>query len=206
MPQAVEPMTDTREPAPNRIRWTRRQCEAIREAGILTGRYELIDGEIISKMGQNPPHAFVVRALLAWLAGLFGATHVQIQSTIHVADADPEHNDPEPDAAVTAQPYTAYTRQHPGPADLLLVIEVSDTTLRFDRTTKAALYARAGIGEYWVVDVTGRQIFVHRRPAPDGYAETTAYAEHETLAPLARPAGDVRPEDGVRVADLLPPV
>lgn len=187
------------EAAPGRIRWTRQQCAAIQEAGILTGRYELIEGEILVKMGQKPPHAFVIRALLAWLAQLFGVERVQIQSTIAVAVSDSDYNEPEPDAAVTTQPYTAYLERHPGPADLLLVIEVSDTTLRFDLSTKAALYARAGIDDYWVVDLAGRQIVVHRQPTPEGYQEIIAYAEAEELAPRARP------EARVRVASLLPP-
>lgn len=201
MPRAI-PLprrTPRSEPAPGRKRWTRKECDFLRDNNLLTGRYELVNGEIISKMGQNPPHAYVIRALLTWLTSVFGAQHVQIQSTIRVSDADGEHNEPEPDAAVTAQPYTAYIEQHPGPDDLLLVAEVSDTTLRFDRTTKAALYARAGIREYWIIDLAGRQVFVHRQPTPNGYTEITAYGADETLAPLARP------DDSVRVAELLPP-
>ena len=81
-----------------------------------------------------------------------------------------------------------------------LVVEVSDTTLRFDRTTKAALYARAGIREYWIVDITGRQVLVHRQPAAEGYAEIAAYTADESVAPLALP------DEAVRVADLLPPL
>lgn len=187
------------EPAPRRKRWTRKECDWLRENGLLTGRYELIDGEIIDKMGQNRPHAIVIVLLLQWLSATFGGDRVQCQLPINVAEADNEHNEPEPDGAAFAQPVTAYTERSPGPADLLLVVEVADTTLRFDRRTKAALYARAGIVEHWVIDIAGRQIFVHRRPAPDGYAQTVAYAAHETLAPLARP------EAAVRVAELLPP-
>ena len=66
-------MAYTYEPAPNRVRWTRAQCDAIREAGVLNGRYELIDGEVIAKMGQNPPHRLAVVLLHAWLAAVFGA-------------------------------------------------------------------------------------------------------------------------------------
>ncbi len=198
MPQIVEPIAYTSEPAPNRIRWTRAQCEAIRDAGILTGRYELIDGEIISKMGQKPLHRMAVVLLHTWLAAVFGALFVQTQAAISVGNADPNHNDPEPDAAVTAEPNTAYADRHPGPDDLLLVVEVSDTTLRFDRNTKAALNARAGIREYWIVDLIGRQIFVHRFPAPEGYAEISVYGVDEEVVALARP------DAPVRVADLLP--
>lgn len=201
MPRTLTPADNPPpETAPNRIRWTRQQCEAIQDAGILTGRYELIDGEILSKMGQKPPHRVALVLLHTWLAAVFGSLFVQIQSTIDLSTVSPDYDEPEPDAAVTAQPVTAYTERHPAPADLLLVVEVSDTTLRFDRTTKAALYARAGIREYWVVDIFGRQVFVHRQPTSDGYGEVTAYGAEESAATLARP------ESPVRVSDLLPPV
>ena len=94
MPQVAPPLLDTPERFPNRIRWTKSQCRAMQEAKILTGRFELIDGEIIPKMSQNPPHACAVRLLIAWLTTLFGVLHVQCQLPIAVADADPEHNNP----------------------------------------------------------------------------------------------------------------
>lgn len=188
------------EPVPNRIRWTRKQCEMMRDGGILTGRYELIDGEILSKMGQKPAHAYVIRALLTWLTGLFGAEYTQIQATIDLSDTSPDYDEPEPDAAVTAQPYTHFAERHPRPEDLLLLIEVSDTTLRFDLNAKANLYALAGIREYWTIDITGRRLIVHRQPSPTGYQEILAYNADEEIASLSRPD---RP---VRVAELLPRV
>jgi Uma2 family endonuclease len=199
MPEIVEPVPATGEPAPGRIRWTRRQCDAIRDAGVLTGRYELIDGEIISKMGQNPPHSVGSLLLREALTAIFGGLYVRVQTTIDVAEADPDHNEPEPDAAVTSQPGMAYAARHPGPADLLLVAEVSDTTLRFDRGAKALLYARAGIREYWALDVTGRALFVHRGPTPEGYADIARYGAGEVVSPLAKPGAQIR------VAELLPP-
>jgi Uma2 family endonuclease len=198
MPSSVNPLSIP-EPTPGRIRWTRSQCETIRAAGILTDRYELIDGEIISKMGQNPPHPLAVNLILRYLARIFGIERVRVQATIEVGDADPEHNDPEPDLAVTEEPADAYSQRHPGPAELVLVVEVSDTTLRFDRGVKALLYARAGIREYWVLDVGGRALYVHRRPAGDGYSEITRYTAEEQVAPTARP------EALTPVASFLPP-
>lgn len=198
MPQTVEPITGAPEPAPNRIRWTRAQCDAIREAGVLTGRYELIDGEIISKMGQKPPHTSALTLLMERLVALFGGLYVRIQSTIDVGAAHSAYNEPEPDAAVTSEPAAAYADRHPDPDDLVLVVEVSDTSLRFDRSTKAALYALAGIQEYWIVDLKGRQLLVHRQPAADGYVEITAFGPDESVAPLARP------HSPVRVGALLP--
>ena len=200
MPQIVEPLPNAPEPTPNRVLWTRAQCEAIRDVGILTGRYELIEGEVISKMGQKPSHRLAVVLLNVWLSAVFGALHVQTQATIDIGDADPDHNEPEPDAAVTVEPNTAYADRHPGPTDILLLAEVSDTTLRFDRTTKAMLYARAGIREYWIVNIAGRQVMVHRQPTSDGYANITAYGTDEMIATL------VRPDRGVLVSELLPPL
>lgn len=195
-PADIPPRPET---TPNRIQWTRAQCEAIREAGVLTGRYELIDGEIISKMGQKPEHTYVIRMLMAWLVRVFGAEHVLIQSTVELAERYPEYDEPEPDAAVTTRPAAAYASRHPLPGDLLLVVEVSDATLRFDRSAKAAVYAAAGIREYWIIDIPGRQAYVHRGPAGRGYAQIAAFGAEERLSTLARP------EESIRVGDLLPP-
>jgi Uma2 family endonuclease len=170
----------------------------MRDGGFLTGRYELIDGEIVSKMGQKPAHAYVIQAVLAWLASLVGAEYIRIQATIDLSDTGPDYDEPEPDAAVTVQPYTHFTDRHPRPEDLLLLIEVSDTTLRFDLNAKANLYARAGIREYWTVDITGRRLIVHRQPSPEGYREILVYSTEEDIAPLSHP------DKPIRVADLLP--
>ena len=67
------------------------------------------------------------------------------------------------------------------------MVEVSDSTLRFDLTVKAALYARAGIIEYWVLDINGRRLIVHRDPTPTGYRSVVAYGESEKVTPLAAP-------------------
>jgi Uma2 family endonuclease len=78
------------------------------------------------------------------------------------------------------------------PADLRLVVEVSDSTLGFDLTTKAELYARAGIAEYWVVDVAARRLIVHHEPREGLYRSVTAYNEEETVTPLASPGCEFR--------------
>jgi Uma2 family endonuclease len=123
---------------------------------------------------------------------------VQTQTTIEVATDDQPTNRPEPDALVLARPDNEIEGT-PAGGDLALVAEVSDATLRDDLHTKAALYARADIPEYWVLDVPTRRLFVHRNPVAGNYAETVAYAETDTIAPLAAP------EAAVRIADLLPP-
>lgn len=187
------------EAAPNRKRWSRRECAFLVQSGLLTGRYELVNGEVIVKMGQNPPHAYVITRIMTWLVALFGGDFVRVQLPIDVADADNEMNEPEPDAAVLARPAEAFLASNPGPSDLLLVVEVADATLRFDLRNKAVLYARAGIADYWVVDLPGRRIVVHRQPGPEGYGEVLEYQEAERVSPLSRP------EAGIAVADLLPP-
>lgn len=187
MPRAAEPVRGRREPTPDRIRWTRGQCEAKRDAGFLTGRCELVDGEIISKMGDNPPHSTAAGLLQDWLTEVFGSSCVRVQDTVDVGDADPEHNQPHPDVVVTRLPRKAYASRHPGPEDSLLLAEAADTSVNFDRTTKAALYALAGVQEYWLLDIRGRRLFVHRTPGPGGYRDVAVYGADETLATLARP-------------------
>ena len=185
------------ESVPARKRWTRAECEMLERAGFLPQRYELIAGEIYDKMTVNPPHSITLMILAIWLEQVFGRPFVRTQDPIHLPH---EESKPEPDVIVMREPVTIYHQQHPSPTDLLLVAEVSDSTLAFDLKEKAALYARAGIAEYWVADVVGRRFLVHRQPTSRGYQEITIYTENETLSPLARP------ESSVCVADLLPSI
>jgi Uma2 family endonuclease len=186
------------DPFPNRIRFTRRLCSTLYDSGYLTERYELIDGEILLRMGNGPAHRNALILVHAWLASVFGLLSIQNQSAIDVGTADPEHNEPVPDLAVTKAPPSHYAEANPGPEDLSLVVEIADTSLRTDRTVKASLYARAGIQEYWVVDVNGRRIYVYRQPDPAGYKEVAVYGETESIATLARP------NDVISVAAILP--
>lgn len=185
---------------PHRKRWTREECRKLHAAGFLMGRYELIDGEIIEKMPKNPPHRIALMLLAAWLESLFGRFFVQTQDPIVLPIPDSNSTEPEPDVAVTLQPTTTYQNDNPGPEDLLLVGEISDSTLTYDLRNKAALYAAAGIPDYWVLDVVGRRLYVHRRPASDGYREVHIYTETEEVSPLARP------DAVILVASLLPAV
>jgi Uncharacterized protein conserved in cyanobacteria len=200
VPHFTPPTEYQPEPAPNRVRWTRNQCAALLDAGILEGRYELVEGEIISKMGQRPAHRIAVTLVCNWLRLVFGNLFVQSQASIDVADEDNDFNEPEPDAAVTFEPTTSYMEGNPGPADLVLVVEVSDTTLRFDRTTKVLRYAKAGIPEYWILDIAGRRLLVHRQPTANGYSEVATYESDELVTAMSRQ------DQPVRVSDLLPPL
>jgi Uma2 family endonuclease len=185
---------------PPRKRWTREEYRRLQEAGFLPGRYELIDGEIREKMTKNPPHCIALALLAVWLESLFGRLCVRTQDPIVLPVPDDDSSETEPDVAVTVAPTTRYQSDHPGPQDLLLVAEVSDSTLDYDLNTKARLYAAAGIVDYWVLNVSGRQLTVHRQPAAEGYREVRTYTETEEISPLSRP------EAMIAVSSLLPPV
>ena len=188
----------TMAPPPNRIPITRAFCKSLEASGLLPERYELIDGDIISKMGQNPPHALTVMLVTVWMMRVFGEQYIRCQLTLNIGAADTEINAPEPDVVALNQPVTAFGASHPGPADVLLLVEVSDSTLQFDLQRKALLYARAGIAAYWVADVTGRRLITHLSPTPSGYGEIVEYGIEDTVT-IAH-----RPNDTARVADLFP--
>ena len=186
---------------PRRKRFTRSEVARLSEVGVFEGqRYELIEGDLIDKMGQNPPHAGTLAWVSLWLAKTFATAVVRCQLPIEVASEDRERSEPEPDCVVPAEPGRVYFERHPRGDELLLLVEVSDTTSRFDRTVKAALYARASVPEYWVLDVSARALFVHRHPSGGNYRQVTRLAEDETVAP------DSRPDAVVQVSELLPPV
>ena len=173
---------------PPRKRWTRAQCEQLDQAGLLEQQsFELVEGELINKMGKNRPHVITLVWMMKWLNQVFGAEFVNPETSIDVSPQDNPSNEPQPDLIVFKQPSNLLVATNPRPQDLHLVVEVSDTSLHFDLTRKAALYARAGIGEYWVLDVAGHRLFVHREPQAGKYQSITEYAEHESVAPLAAP-------------------
>jgi Uma2 family endonuclease len=200
MPETLE-QPATNAPPPVRVAWTRADCARFVEQGYLTpGQYELIEGDILRKMGQKRPHTAGVGRLFAWCISVFGGDFVQSQGVIDVAPEDNPTSEPEPDVFVLNRSTEHFTDAFPGPSDLTLVAEVSDTTLAFDLSTKAGLYARAGIAEYWVMDVTGRSLTVHRNPQSGRYQSVTRYAADETVTVAGRP------DAPVVVSELLPPL
>ena len=184
---------------PPRKRWTRAECAALEASGLFEQEHlELVEGELISKMGKNRPHVNSLTLLLAWLMRTFGEQFVNPEAPIDVAPEDNPTNEPEPDVIVLKRELSHFLSGKPRPEDLRLVVEIADSSLTFDLTTKAALYARAGIVEYWVLDVARRRLLVHRDPKASGYASIVAYSEHESVAPLTAPQAEFR------VADAFP--
>jgi Uma2 family endonuclease len=173
---------------PPRKRWSRDEVELLEQTGLFEGaHYELIEGELINKMGKNWPHISSLVVVVKLLREIFGYDWVVTEPSIDVSPEDNPTSLPEPDAIVLIKPHFEYRSQRPRPRDLLLVVEVADTTLAFDLRVKALLYARAGIPDYWIVDLAGRRILVHRDPAEGVYQSVTAYTEADTIEPLARP-------------------
>src|SRR5205807_2316994 len=159
-------------------------------------RLELLDGEIIRRMTQRPPHAVVVAQAASVLTQAFGTRyHVRPQLPLILND----WSEPEPDAVVAPGTPFDYLTEHPKAADATLVVEVADTTLRFDRTRKRAAHARSGVREYWIINLLHRQVEVYRDPAGARYRSVTVYTEEEATLPHAAPHASVR------VSDLLPP-
>ena len=178
--------------------WTRKECEFLVSSGMLDERFELIEGEIILKMGQNRPHGITMRLIRKYLEQLFTADFMQIQEPVLVAYEDDEFNEPEPDLTVLEQPYMTYGKRKPGTGDVVLLVEISHTTMDRDTKSKPRLYARADFPEYWVADVEARQIWVYRSPSPNGYGVITIYSETEEISLISRP------EEKIRVGDLFP--
>jgi Uma2 family endonuclease len=181
-----------------RKRFTRTEVDHLIDSGFFVGqRYELIDGDLIDKMGQSPPHAFTIGLVLNWLASFIPTRQIQIQMPIHTAGEDYDRSVPEPDLAVLSEFKAEYQRRHPRGDEVLLVVEVSDTTAAFDLSRKAVPYARAGVPEYWVLDLTRRMLVVHRQSDGKLYRHIQMYSGHDIVSMQGR-------SESVRVDAILP--
>jgi Uma2 family endonuclease len=181
-------------------RWTRAECDALEVAGLLDQEpLELVEGVLINRLGKKRPHVNSFTLLLEWFVQVFGFRMVNVEAPIDVAPEDNPTNEPVPDLIVLRKD-PAHLRSNPRPRDLQLVLEIADSSLNFDLRVKAALYARAGVPEYWVLDLVGRQLVVHRNPQSGTYVDVAAYREHESVSPLAAPQAQFR------VADAFPEV
>ena len=197
MPTAVIPLTA--ESAPKRKRFTRGDVNRMQAAGLFEGeRLELIDGDLIDKRGQKPAHATAIRRLNAWLAKVFGVDLVQMQLPVDVAANDRELNEPEPDVTVLAENKSDFARRHPRGDEAVLLVEVADSSIRQDTVRKRDLYARAGVPEYWVLNLQDRELVVHRTPHDGRYREILTLSEGATIAPVCQP-------DAVVAVDALLP-
>ena len=156
------------------------------KAGILKedDRVELIEGEIVEMSPIGSRHAACVRRLNQYLSQQVGSRAlVSGQSPVRLG----EHSEPQPDIALLRPRADFYSTAHPGSADVLLLIEVADTSVEYDREVKVSLYAQAGIGEYWLVDLAGESIEVYQSPAPEGYRQVRVVRQEDRLVLEALP-------------------
>lgn len=192
----AEPVEATIEAELIRHRFTVAEYLRMIEVGLLgeDDSVELMWGEIVEMSPINVPHVLCVNRLTMLVsAKLAGRAIVSVQNPIQLDD----YSLPQPDIALWQLRSNEYRNRLAGPSEVLLVIEVADSSLRQDRRAKAKLYGAAGIADYWIVNLSERRIEVYREPQADGYRTVTRYAPGETLSPLAFP--DVT----LNVSDIL---
>jgi Uma2 family endonuclease len=140
------------------------------QAGILSedDRVELIEGKIVEMTPIGSKHAAVVARLTRLFSEQVGRKAiVWVQNPIHLE----EHSEPQPDVALLRPREDFYASDHPKPEDVLLVVEVAESSVEYDREIKVPLYAREGIPEVWLVDLESEAIEIYRSPSPEGYIE-----------------------------------
>jgi Uma2 family endonuclease len=172
---------------PTKRQFTVTEYRRIADAGVFTpdDRVELLEGEIIEMPPIGSRHAACVdrlNRLFSRLAG--GDVVVRIQNPLLLSD----RSEPLPDVQLLSGSPERYVEEHPRPADVLLLVEVSDTSLQFDRAVKLPAYAAAGIQEVWIVDLAAAQVEVYRDPLPDGYQSRTLASGEDQLTPQALPS------------------
>ena len=155
----------------------------IGEAGVLGegDRIELVEGEMIEMAPIGSRHLAKVSRLARLLSVAVGEhAIVSVQNPI----ALPPHNEPQPDIALLKPRLDDYESALPTTDDILLVVEVADTTLNYDRDAKLPIYARHGIVEVWLVDIIGQKLTVHREPGPKGYSRLLTPERGDTISPI----------------------
>ena len=175
------------EPTP--YQWTREEYYKMGELGFFKQkRVELIEGEVFKMSPIYSPHMTGVTLADDVLREVFGKGWViRVQGPLSLGT----NSDPEPDIAIVAGKARDFKDAHPTTA--ALIIEIADSSLAYDRNTKASLYAKSGIADYWIVNLRKRQVEVHRRPMADAaaksgftYADKMIFTEDQSISPLAK--------------------
>jgi Uma2 family endonuclease len=177
-----------------RRRFTADEYHRMAEAGVLRDddRVELLDGEIVEMTPIGSRHAACVDRLNVLLhRSLAGHDIVRIQGPVRL-DA---HSEPQPDLSVLRSRADFYASAHPGPDDVILVVEVADASLTYDREIKVRLYARAGILETWLVDLQNEHVDVFTQPTPQGFRASREIRRGERLTSQALPAASFLVDD-----------
>ena len=167
-------------------RFTVDEYHRLVETGVLheDDNVELIEGRIVDMVPIGSKHASCVNRIIQLFAD-------KLQKRAIVSSQNPvdlgKHSEPEPDIAILKWRNDFYRDKHPSPQDILLIIEVADASLEYDKFTKTPLYARAGIQELWLLNLLENTIEVYRSPSIDGYKTITSLSSTETVSPLSFP-------------------
>jgi len=179
---------------PDPHRFSAEDYHRMEEAGILgdDDRVELVDGEIVEAAPLGGPHGAAVERIAASLAAAVG-DRATVRKWKPVALGG--SSEPEADLCVVRDQAGDYAERHPRPEDVILLVEVADTSVGFDDEVKAPLYAKAGIIETWIVDLSAGVVVVARDPQPCGYMDERRVSPGETVAPLMLPGAAVAVSD-----------
>jgi hypothetical protein len=166
-------------------RLTVEQYHAMQEDGTIRkeDRCELIHGFLLEKPIIKPPHASATSRVMNKIVALLGF-EVVVRSQLPITLSDSE---PEPDAVIASGTFDDYNERHPGAEDVLFLVEVSDSSLDFDRTVKLPLYAGEGIAQYWILNVQARSIEVYTQPRSGkkpGYRKKAIYSKDDEVPVL----------------------
>ena len=189
---------DTLADAPKKRLFTRKEYHAMGKAGIFAPneRMELLEGEIIVMSPVGNRHAFCVDSLNYE----FAALNISRRAIVRVQNpaATSPTSEPEPDLMLMAYKDDRYLSGHPNPQDILLLVEVADSSLGYDTNVKLRHYAQSGVSETWIADLRNDQIVSHTEPSPEGYLVSRIYRLGDTISPTAFP--DLK----IAVGDIIP--
>jgi Uma2 family endonuclease len=167
-------------------RFTIAEHERLYETGILGPEVytELIHGIVLNLISTSPPHAACINRLARdWVLSLQKRAIVSVKNPLNLG----KDSQPQPDLVLLQRADDFYASDGPKPTNVLLLIEVADFTAKFDREVKGPLYARSGIGEFWLVDLEHRKLEVYRDPSPEGYQTKFTLTATDQAACLAFP-------------------
>ena len=175
-----------------RHRFSVEDYERMVEAGILTenDKVELIRGEIVVMAPIGSRHTACINRMIEVFEGLRSRALRSVQNPVRLEDSEPE-----PDLVLLERRDDYYSSSHPTPEDVLLVVEVADSSQRFDREVKGPLYAENGIREYWLVDVEADRIEINREPEGSIYRDARSVGRGDRIAPASFPDFEVRADD-----------
>lgn len=153
-------------------KWSLKQWHKLIKTGVLAGQnVEFIEGEIIEMSPEGIPHGFSNQSIGNYLQKLLKETAIILERYPITLN----NSEPQPDITVVRNPRKIYRNHHPYPEDIYLLIEISNSTLKFDRQVKAKIYARNQIPEYWIVDLVNNKVIVHTLPENESYQTINEY-------------------------------